>query len=296
METFRQHPAEVAALLAPLLAPEVEAEVHSNGTILLTLDSYRDIDPGVVCCPPEAPSEALVCPRCNDTKIDPEHVGHDASSACTACCAPAVPSPAPEQRAETALRYAVAKALKLHWLTEIAPAAGVSPGDEAYLDLSKDPVWFGYADAALSALAFVQRTTPYGIYIASKTKHAERWRYLRDKVGEPIISTWIDEAGEGESTDLNDLWHRCIREASSAELLILYREKEDILKGGWIEMGAALAAGVPVFAIGIEEFTVAKHDGIRHFPDIEAALIASRQFRRDGAPEQQAESLLGETP
>jgi hypothetical protein len=129
--------------------------------------------------------------------------------------------------------------------------------------------------AARTALAGV--TAPrHGIYIASKTKHADRWRFLRDKVGEPIISTWIDEAGEGESTDLNDLWRRCLSEAANCALLLLYREPDDVLKGGWIELGAALANGVPVFAVGIEEYTVAKHKGIRHFPDMKSAIAEAR--------------------
>ncbi len=121
-----------------------------------------------------------------------------------------------------------------------------------------------------------------GIYIASKTKHARRWRYLRDKIGEPIISTWIDEAGEGESADLDDLWRRCIGEASSCALLIVYREKDEVLKGGWIELGAALASNVPVYAIGLEEFTVAKYRGIRHFPDMKSAIAASRTALSSG--------------
>lgn len=118
-----------------------------------------------------------------------------------------------------------------------------------------------------------------GIYIASKTKHADRWRFLRDQVGEPIISTWIDEAGAGESSDLADLWRRCISEASTAQVLILYREPEDVLKGGWIELGAALASGVPVFAVGIEEFTISHDTRIQHFPDMKAAIAAARKLR-----------------
>lgn len=120
------------------------------------------------------------------------------------------------------------------------------------------------------------------IYIASKTKHADRWRYLRT-MGEPIISTWIDEAGAGESGDLSDLWLRCIREASTCRLLILYREPEDVLKGGWIEMGAALAHGVPVFAVGIRDFTVANHPGIRHFASMKDAIAEARIFLRERA-------------
>ncbi len=110
-----------------------------------------------------------------------------------------------------------------------------------------------------------------GIYVASKTKHAERWRSLR-AAGMPILSTWIDEAGAGESGDLSDLWRRCILEASTASALVLYREPDDVLKGGWVELGAALAAGVPVLAVGIEEFTVAKDKRIRHFATVEHAM------------------------
>jgi len=118
-----------------------------------------------------------------------------------------------------------------------------------------------------------------GIYIASKTRHARRWRYLRDKVGEPIISTWIDEAEEGESHDLDDLWRRCIAEASSCDVLIVYREPSDMLKGAWIEVGAALASGVPVYAIGLEDFTIAKYRRLTHFPNMREAISAARSLR-----------------
>lgn len=146
-----------------------------------------------------------------------------------------------------------------------------------------DPVFRAINNDARAALKGVpQPATPqrHGIYIASKTRHAERWRFLRDMVGEPIISTWIDKAGEGESAGLDNLWRRCISEAANCEVLILYREPGDILKGGWIELGAALANGVPVFAVGIEGYTIAKHRGVRHFPDMKAAVAEARRFLR----------------
>jgi hypothetical protein len=118
-----------------------------------------------------------------------------------------------------------------------------------------------------------------GIYIASKTKHAERWRFLRDKVGEPIISTWIDEAGVGQTADFHDLWHRCLTEAAGCKVLIAYREPGEVLKGGWVEIGAALSSGVPVLAIGLEEFSIAKYRGIQHFPDMKSAIEAARAMR-----------------
>ncbi len=114
-----------------------------------------------------------------------------------------------------------------------------------------------------------------GIYIASKTQHAQRWRFLRDAVGYPIISTWIDEAGEGETSDWSDLWERCVREASTATALIVYREPDEVLKGGWIEVGAALAAGVPVFAVGIDEFSIAKSGKLTLCRDMKEAIEKS---------------------
>lgn len=133
-----------------------------------------------------------------------------------------------------------------------------------------------YMHAALDR----ERLARSGIYIASKTRHAARWKMFRDG-GQPIISTWIDEAGEGQSADLNDLWQRCIREASMAAVLIAYREAGDILKGAWVEIGAALASGVQVLAVGIEHFTIAHDRRITHFNTIEEAFSAADAIIRE---------------
>jgi hypothetical protein len=114
----------------------------------------------------------------------------------------------------------------------------------------------------------------FGIYTASKTKHAHLWRDLRD-AGAPIISTWIDEAGEGESSDLHDLWQRCISESRSCKILIVYRQPEDVLKGAWVEIGVALAVGTPVYAVGLDGFTISNYRGIKHFPSLAAAFAAA---------------------
>src|SRR5689334_21817984 len=88
------------------------------------------------------------------------------------------------------------------------------------------------------------------IYVASKTKHAGKWLEFRDR-GYNIISTWIDEAGPGQSKSLSDLARRCIEEAKSADVLIVYAEEGDTpLKGAYIEIGAALANNIPIYAVG----------------------------------------------
>ncbi|ORE90962.1 hypothetical protein [Aurantimonas sp. 22II-16-19i] len=132
-----------------------------------------------------------------------------------------------------------------------------------------------------------------GIYVASKTRHAAIWRLYRDRDDWPINATWIDEAGEGESGDLADLWRRCIHEASTADALVCYREDEDVLKGAWVEVGAALASGVPVYAVGLSGFTIAADPRITHFDTLGAAMLAAletyqRAAARRSAPHPEA--------
>jgi hypothetical protein len=98
---------------------------------------------------------------------------------------------------------------------------------------------------------------PAKFYAASRASLPERpemWRRLRDR-GVLITSSWIDEAGEGESNCLTDLWDRISREIEDAEALLLYVETEDFpLKGALIEAGMALGMGkrVLIIAPGVE--------------------------------------------
>lgn len=89
------------------------------------------------------------------------------------------------------------------------------------------------------------------IYTASRVRHAEKWLEAR-RYGHNIISTWIDEAGEGASASMEDLWVRCISEARSCDVLILYREGDEMMKGGLIEAGSALGSGKSVLAVGFD--------------------------------------------
>lgn len=89
-----------------------------------------------------------------------------------------------------------------------------------------------------------------GTYIASRASLPERsaaWRRLRDVDGWKITSTWIDEAGAGQTPDLGALWLRIETEVAASERLVLYVEPEDFpLKGALIEVGMALAHRIPI--------------------------------------------------
>lgn len=112
------------------------------------------------------------------------------------------------------------------------------------------------------------------IYIASKTKHAWRWKRLRNE-GFPINSTWIDEAGVGQSESLKDLWCRCISEASHANALIAYREHDEILKGAFVEIGAALAHNRDVFVVGFDE----DQFSFKHHPNVNICTSMTQALR-----------------
>ena len=115
-----------------------------------------------------------------------------------------------------------------------------------------------------------------GIYVASKTAHARMWQHHR-AIGVPIISTWIDEADDYQTLDWLDLWRRCIAEASSAAALVLYRVGDEVLKGAWAELGAALASGVPVFACGIDEFSIRHAAGLTRCASLAEAIALALQ-------------------
>ncbi|WP_411839681.1 hypothetical protein [Paracoccus sp. ME4] len=129
-----------------------------------------------------------------------------------------------------------------------------------------------------------------GIYMASKAvAHGSRWQALRDE-GWPIISTWIDESEVGATLDWPDLWDRCLSEVVSAEVCIVYMEPGEVLKGAWVEVGAALAAGVHVIGVGIDAFSIAKSGKIIMAGSLEEALDLARGIMdgnvllRDGNP------------
>lgn len=113
------------------------------------------------------------------------------------------------------------------------------------------------------------------IYAASKTKHASMWRKLRLKY--PINSTWIDEAGEGQTANRSELATRCVKEISECDFLLFYTERDEVQKGALIEVGIALALNKEVRFVGFfsQVSTVfAVHPLWRNFGTLREALNA----------------------
>lgn len=115
-------------------------------------------------------------------------------------------------------------------------------------------------------------------YVASRASKPERpamWRALRDD-GARIISTWIDEAGPGETGDMGELWERIAREVAQADALVIFAAPEDMpLKGAFVEVGMALALGKPVRVVAPEIATLGSwenHPLVSRWPSARAAL------------------------
>jgi len=138
-----------------------------------------------------------------------------------------------------------------------------------------------------------------GVYIASRASipaRAAQWKHLRDVEGWHIVSSWIDEAGEGQTDDFSELWVRIETEIKGSERLILYVESDDFpLKGALIEAGIALAAGVPIYVVApgvtIEPRSRrpvgswVDHPLVKIVPDMETALAgATRRASTNAEP------------
>ena len=118
------------------------------------------------------------------------------------------------------------------------------------------------------------------IYVASKSKHAPIWRWWR-AAGVNIVSTWIDEADQGETGDWADLWDRCIQEAASADYLVAYHETTvhpdgtavpDEWKGAFVEIGAHLAHGGLVLYVGEPPGSWKEHRRVRQVTSLGEAF------------------------
>jgi len=101
------------------------------------------------------------------------------------------------------------------------------------------------------------------------------WRSLR-AMGADIISTWIDFNTNPDEIPSN-LAQLCVTEAAEADVLVLYCQPEEVLKGVLIEVGAALAQGKEVRCIGDSPSINPmwrKHRLWSTYPSIESALVA----------------------
>ena len=103
---------------------------------------------------------------------------------------------------------------------------------------------------------------PPKFYVASKVKHYQMW--LEYKEFYNIISTWImrmppskmiDGVEDRNPEEWEEVAVECMREAAECDVLIFYGCRDEIWRGGFMEIGSALGAGKRVYVVleeGIE--------------------------------------------
>lgn len=91
------------------------------------------------------------------------------------------------------------------------------------------------------------------VYVTSSEKFSSMWKTLDPyfKKREMIIfSLWMYEFTSLNGGNRSDLSVRRFRELAEADLLILYVEKDEILRESLLEVGAMLFQNKPVFLVG----------------------------------------------
>ena len=136
-----------------------------------------------------------------------------------------------------------------------------------------------------------------GVYVASRVSRADVWKNLRDNMGVSITSSWIDEAGEGDTDDFGELWTRITREIEGSTGLVFYGHTADQpWKGALVEVGIALALGKPVAALILGELdgrtmrpvgSWLHHPLVRRFTYMEDAI----EYAQSGAPQSSSERM-----
>jgi hypothetical protein len=94
------------------------------------------------------------------------------------------------------------------------------------------------------------------VYIASKIKYAPRLcdlRYEWKQHGIDLHARWFDQAAHEESAtpeDFHIFWMVDQHDVETSRALIVYAEPGDELRGALVEVGIAIANGIPVFIAG----------------------------------------------
>lgn len=93
------------------------------------------------------------------------------------------------------------------------------------------------------------------IYVASKLRHADYWKQLAagSLRNFTINSRWLWLRVGRCDDDLiyaKLFWQENIEDVSAADVVLVYAEPDDILRGALVEAGAAIALGIPVIAVG----------------------------------------------
>lgn len=98
------------------------------------------------------------------------------------------------------------------------------------------------------------------VYIASDIRHAQKWINMRSIVypSVVIVSTWIDFLKDGEPAQVSEeiikqSWDNNLMDLFLCDVLVLYVERGDSMRGSCFEAGVAFSAGKRIIYVGEQE-------------------------------------------
>lgn len=116
------------------------------------------------------------------------------------------------------------------------------------------------------------------IYFASKLRHAAKWRKLCAESSDFIAhARWLKHNTLGTadtSENAREFWGQDEQDVRDADVVIVYAEAQDHLRGALVEAGIAVASGVPVIVVGdhADYGTWQYHAGVRRVGTIHQAI------------------------
>lgn len=94
------------------------------------------------------------------------------------------------------------------------------------------------------------------VYPASKLRHAEMWERICAECAEctefQFHARWLKHVKMGTPDDAKNavmFWQQNIQDVLDADIVLVYAEKIDNLRGALVEVGIALGAKIPVIAV-----------------------------------------------
>lgn len=98
------------------------------------------------------------------------------------------------------------------------------------------------------------------IYIASTTKHAEKWIALAESHKDLFIlsSAWPRHVvrfqhREPDISQMGGFWKENFKNIADSNFLLVYAAPDDVLRGALVEAGYAFRCNIPVFVVNDHE-------------------------------------------
>lgn len=130
--------------------------------------------------------------------------------------------------------------------------------------------------------------TKLRIYTASKLKHAEWWRELRRTWDEfDWVARWpVDHCGNIPDTDTfaRWFWMQDVEDVARCDVLVLFAEGDDHLRGGLVEAGVAIALHKTVIVVGQHKDygTWQWHSSVRRVADFDQLRLTLNLLAQHG--------------